>query len=185
MSFLCVEFHLKFPNNVEQECGNSTFLFFFLYLCKMLNVSVFGKISFNLSLQARFCTILLYKYTFGCDFIISGGVFYVRVRKPNTNQIQELMNTILTVFLQISGDLRTEVNSFLSEYAVPVIAMLLIVGVGIGVVMNYDKIIDRDGQGTRKEGIVNLLWVVGYIIIGLAIIAAVIALVNSKLKMSL
>ena len=127
-----------------------------------------------------FCTILLYKYTFGCDFIISGGV-----RKPNTNQIQELMNTILTVFLQISGGLRTEVNSFLSEYAVPVIAMLLIVGVGIGVVMNYDKIIDRDGQGTRKEGIVNLLWVVGYIIIGLAIIAAVIALVNSKLKMSL
>ena len=95
------------------------------------------------------------------------------------------MNTILTVVLQISGGLRTEVNSFLSEYAVPVIAMLLIVGVGIGVVMNYDKIIDRDGQGTRKEGIVNLLWVVGYIIIGLAIIAAVIALVNTKLKMSL
>ena len=31
----------------------------------------------------------------------------------------------------------------------------------------------------------NLLWVVGYIIIGLAIIAAVIALINSKLKMSL
>lgn len=54
MSFLCVELHLKFPNNVEQECGNSTFLFFFLCLCKMLNVSVFGKISFNLSLQARF-----------------------------------------------------------------------------------------------------------------------------------
>mgnify|MGYP000069633587 CR=1 FL=1 len=47
-----------------------------------------------------------------------------------------------------------------------------------------NKIIDRDGQGTRKEGIVNLLWVVGYIIIGLAIIAAVIALINSKLKMS-
>ena len=37
------------------------------------------------------------------------------------------MNTILTVVLQISGGLRTEVNSFLSEYAVPVIAMLLIV----------------------------------------------------------
>ena len=67
MSFLCVEFHLKFPNNVEQECGNSTFLFFFLYLCKMLNVSVFGKISFNLLLQARFlCNsgkLLLVPYT--------------------------------------------------------------------------------------------------------------------------
>ena len=44
------------------------------------------------------------------------------------------MNTILTVFLQISGGLRTEVNSFLSEYAVPVIAMLLIVGDEIEIV---------------------------------------------------
>lgn len=53
--------------------------------------------------------------------------------------------------LQATGGIRNEVNTFLSDYAVPVIAMLLIVGVGIGVVMNYDKIIDRDGQGTRKE----------------------------------
>lgn len=94
------------------------------------------------------------------------------------------MKTPLFILLQATGGIRNEVNTFLSDYAVPVIAMLLIVGVGIGVVMNYDKIIDRDGQGTRKEGIVNLLWVVGYIIIGLAIIAAVIALINSKLKMS-
>ena len=90
------------------------------------------------------------------------------------------MKTPLFILLQATGGIRNEVNTFLSDYAVPVIAMLLIVGVGIGVVMNYDKIIDRDGQG-----IVNLLWVVGYIIIGLAIIAAVIALINSKLKMSL
>ena len=92
------------------------------------------------------------------------------------------MKTPLFILLQATGGIRNEVNTFLSDYAVPVIAMLLIVGVGIGVVMNYDKIIDRDGQGTRKEGI---LGGVGYIIIGLAIIAAVIALINSKLKMSL
>ena len=87
--------------------------------------------------------------------------------------------------LQATGGIRNEVNTFLSDYAVPVIAMLLIVGVGIGVVMNYDKIIDRDGQGTRKEGIVNLLWVVGYIIIGLAIIAAVIALMDFQVRKGL
>ena len=53
--------------------------------------------------------------------------------------------------LQATGGIRNEVNTFLSDYAVPVIAMLLIVGVGIGVVMNYDKIIDRDGQGSREK----------------------------------
>ena len=40
-------------------------------------------------------------------------------------------------------------------------------------------------EGVYRILTVNLLWVVGYIIIGLAIIAAVIALINSKLKMSL
>ena len=106
----------------------------------------------------------------------------MNIRYPIYEGVYRILTFIL---LQATGGIRNEVNTFLSDYAVPVIAMLLIVGVGIGVVMNYDKIIDRDGQGTRKEGIVNLLWVVGYIIIGLAIIAAVIALINSKLKMSL
>ena len=50
--------------------------------------------------------------------------------------------------------------------------------------MNFDKIIDRDGQGTRKEGLINLGWIVGYIIIAMAILAAIIALVSSKLQMS-
>ena len=58
------------------------------------------------------------------------------------------MKTPLFILLQATGGIRNEVNTFLSDYAVPVIAMLLIVGVGIGVVMNYDKIIDRDGQGS-------------------------------------
>lgn len=89
----------------------------------------------------------------------------------------------LFVILQ-TGGIRSEVNSFLSEYAVPLMAMLLVVGVCIGVVMNYDKIIDKDGQGTRKEGIINLLWVVGYVIIALAIIGAMITLISSRLRMS-
>lgn len=50
------------------------------------------------------------------------------------------MKTPLFILLQATGGIRNEVNTFLSDYAVPVIAMLLIVGVGIGVVMNYDKV---------------------------------------------
>lgn len=94
------------------------------------------------------------------------------------------MKTFAIVLLQATGGIKTDVNTFLNDYAVPLIAMLLVVGVGIGVVMNYDKIIDAKGDGTRKEGLINLLWVVGYIIVGLAIIAAVIALISSKLKLS-
>lgn len=49
------------------------------------------------------------------------------------------MKTPLFILLQATGGIRNEVNTFLSDYAVPVIAMLLIVGVGIGVVMNYEE----------------------------------------------
>ena len=49
------------------------------------------------------------------------------------------MKTPLFILLQATGGIRNEVNTFLSDYAVPVIAMLLIVGVGIGVVMNYGE----------------------------------------------
>ena len=44
------------------------------------------------------------------------------------------MKTPLFILLQATGGIRNEVNTFLSDYAVPVIAVLLIVGVGIGAV---------------------------------------------------
>lgn len=47
MSFLCVEFHLKFPNNVEQECGNSTFLFFFVCSARALSNGCKSRVSPN------------------------------------------------------------------------------------------------------------------------------------------
>lgn len=92
------------------------------------------------------------------------------------------MGTLLFVILQTG--IKTEVNTFLNDYAVWLIAGILVFGAGIGIAMNFDKIIDRDGQGTRKEGLINLGWIVGYIIIAMAILAAVISLVSSKLQMS-
>lgn len=92
------------------------------------------------------------------------------------------MGALLFVILQ--AGIKTEVNTFLNDYAVWLIAGILVFGAGIGIAMNFDKIIDRDGQGTRKEGLINLGWIVGYIIIAMAILAAVISLVSSKLQMS-
>lgn len=95
------------------------------------------------------------------------------------------MKTLLFIALQVSGTMKSEINSFLSTYAVPIIATVLIVSVGWGVAQNYDKIIDKDGQGTRKEALINLAWIVGYVVIGLVVISGVVALVSSKLKLSI
>jgi amino acid permease len=91
------------------------------------------------------------------------------------------MSTLLTIML----DVRADINGLMTSYAIPIIAAFLVIGAAIGVVMNFDKIVDKDGQGTRKEGIINLIWIVAYIIIGMAVLAGIIALVASKLKLSI
>ena len=86
---------------------------------------------------------------------------------------------LFSVILQIQGTgITSKLNSIISEYAVPIIAFFLVVGAGVGLVMNFDKIIDKDGTGTRKEGIVNLLWIVAYVAIGIAILGGIIAMVR-------
>lgn len=82
------------------------------------------------------------------------------------------------LFLMQIGSIRSEINSFISTYAIPIIAMFLVIGAGIGLVMNFDKIIDKDGNGTRKEGLINLLWVVAYVMIGIVMLGAVVSLVS-------
>lgn len=87
--------------------------------------------------------------------------------------------------LQIGGGIKGNINNILSQYGVPIIALLLVVGVAIGVVMNFDKIVDKDGQGTRKEGLINLIWIIGYVIVGLGILAAAVAYISGNLKLSI
>lgn len=88
------------------------------------------------------------------------------------------------VLLQIGAGIKGNINNLLSQYGVPLIAFLLVVGVAVGVVMNFDKIIDKDGHGTRKEGLINLLWVIGYVVVGLAILSAAVAYISSNVKLS-
>lgn len=95
------------------------------------------------------------------------------------------MNTTLFILLQAAGGIKADINTFLNDYAVWLIAGVLVFGAGIGIAMNFDKIVDRDGQGTRKEGFINLGWIIGYIVVAMGILAAVITLVTSKLKLSI
>lgn len=93
--------------------------------------------------------------------------------------------TVLSFVLLQAGGIKGDVNSFLSDYAVPIIAMVFVVSIGWGVAHNYDKIIDKDNQGTRKEGLINLAWIAGYVIVGLTVITILVNLVGSKLSLSI
>lgn len=73
--------------------------------------------------------------------------------------------------------MRGSVNNVLNEWALPIIMLLLVLGAAFGVVQNFDKIIDKDGNGTRKEGFMNLAMIMGFVILGIALIGAIVRLV--------
>ena len=74
--------------------------------------------------------------------------------------------------------MRGSVNNVLNEWALPIVMLLLVFGAAFGVVQNFDKIIDKDGNGTRKEGFMNLAMIMGFIILGIALIGGIARLVG-------
>ena len=64
-------------------------------------------------------------------------------------------------------------NKILNEWALPIASFIFVLSTLLGVYQNYDKIIDKDGNGTRKEGFINLAMIMGFVILGMALIGAV------------
>lgn len=74
--------------------------------------------------------------------------------------------------------MKAEVNKVLNEWALPIAMLILVIGAIVGVVQNFDKIVDKDGNGTRKEGFINLALIMGFVILGIALIGAIARLVG-------
>lgn len=74
--------------------------------------------------------------------------------------------------------MKTEVNKVLNDWALPIAMLILVIGAIVGVVQNFDKIVDKDGNGTRKEGFINLALIMGFVILGIALIGAIARLVG-------
>lgn len=96
------------------------------------------------------------------------------------------MNTkiLLGVILQAS-DVRGELNEVLTNYAVPIVIGILVISVVTGLITNMDKIIDKNGDGSRKEGIINVIWYLVYAILFVIVVAAVITLLNGKFNLNI
>lgn len=91
--------------------------------------------------------------------------------------MNSLLLNVSSLLLQAS--VKGKVNEVLSNYAVPVIAGIIVISVAIAVFSNLEGIVDRDGTGTRKGAIMNVVWVVLYVIIGIAVLTGIVRLVGS------
>lgn len=85
--------------------------------------------------------------------------------------------SILGIILQTQ--IKTDLNKILSDYGVPIASAIILLSAVIGVVSNLDKIMDSDGRGTRKEGMMNVVWIVAGVVVAIAVIAGIVTLVSN------
>ena len=69
---------------------------------------------------------------------------------------------------------RSELNDILSDYGLPLFLFLIVLGIITGLATNFNKI-NSDQWSTRKEGLVSLLVIIGYVLLAGAVLTAAIA----------
>lgn len=87
--------------------------------------------------------------------------------------------TVLTVILAFSAmqgfaqDARGAMNEILDGYTLPIFVAFMLAGIILGLVQQWDNIIDKENRGTRKEGLFALAWYVGYALLAAIVVTAV------------
>ena len=70
-------------------------------------------------------------------------------------------------------DARSAMNQILDGYTLPIFVAFMLAGIVLGLVQQWDNIIDKDNRGTRKDGLFALAWYVGYALVAATVVTAV------------
>lgn len=70
-------------------------------------------------------------------------------------------------------DARSAMNQILDGYTLPIFVAFMLAGIVLGLVQQWDNIIDKDNRGTRKDGLFALGWYVGYALVAAIVVTAV------------
>ena len=90
-----------------------------------------------------------------------------------------MKKTTLTLILAFSAmqasaqDARGAMNEILDGYTLPIFVAFMLAGIILGLVQQWDNIIDKENRGTRKEGLFALAWYVGYALLAAIVVTAV------------
>jgi len=79
--------------------------------------------------------------------------------------------------------MKQDINNLLTDYALPLVTLLMLLGVIVGILNNWSAINDASGSGRRKEGLLNVLYTILYVVLGITIIAGSMTLLGG-LKLS-
>lgn len=74
--------------------------------------------------------------------------------------------------------MRDLLNEFLSDWGMPVILVIMLLGAATGVAMNWRKINSTNTE-EKNEGLIGVLYIVLYVFLAIAILGGIVVLVSS------
>ena len=87
-----------------------------------------------------------------------------------------------SIMMAQNQDGKTILNDFIEKWLGPLF-VFFIIGVAIrGIVINYSKITDRDGEGEALKGFKNIGVSLLYVLVAFAILAAILVAANAGIK---
>jgi hypothetical protein len=92
------------------------------------------------------------------------------------NNTKKTALTVILAFSAMQGfaqDARGAMNEILDGYTLPIFVAFMLAGIILGLVQQWDNIIDKENRGTRKEGLFALAWYVGYALLAAIVVTAV------------
>lgn len=92
------------------------------------------------------------------------------------NNTKKTALTFILAFSAMQGfaqDARGAMNEILDGYTLPIFVAFMLGGIVLGLVQQWDNIIDKENRGTRKDGLFALAWYVGYALLAAIVVTAV------------
>ena len=92
------------------------------------------------------------------------------------NNTKKTALTVILAFSAMQGFAqvaRGAMNEILDGYTLPIFVAFMLAGIILGLVQQWDNIIDKENRGTRKEGLFALAWYVGYALLAAIVVTAV------------
>lgn len=89
---------------------------------------------------------------------------------------KKLFLTVMSASYTLRGfaqDARGAINDVLDSFTLPVFGSFMLGGIILGLIQQWDNIIDKENRGTRKEGFVALGWYVGFALLAAVVVSAV------------
>lgn len=80
--------------------------------------------------------------------------------------------------------MKPEIQNLIDTYLHPLLGLIILMGVAGGVAKNFDAINDSSGSGRRKEGILSIVYIVGFVIAIVVIIGVVVKKI-AEIKMTI